>query len=105
MRGLRSPALCACVALAALGLASTARASAAPYAALLAPSGTCGPAADQLGLDAPAAQLAMQCLPNCARAQQWLTLLQLNPTLNAAGQVKLKRITSSAQFFPIFCMR
>ena len=100
MRGLRSPALCACVAAGALVLASAAGAASAsdPYAALLAPSGTCGPAADQLGLDAAAAQVAMQCLTNYARAQQGLGPLQLNATLNAAGQAKLKSNVSCAEF-------
>ena len=98
MRGLRSPALCACVAMAALGLAASASAAADPYAALLAPSSTCGPAADQLGLDAPTAQAAMQCLTNYARAQQGLAPLQLNTTLNAAGQTKLKSNVSCAEF-------
>jgi uncharacterized protein YkwD len=98
MRGLRSPALCACVALAALGLAAVARAAADPYAALLAPSATCGPASDQLGLDAATAQLAMQCLTNYARAQQGLSPLQINPTLNAAGQAKLKSDVGCAEF-------
>jgi uncharacterized protein YkwD len=98
MRGLRSPALCVCVAVAAFGLASVARAAADPYAALLAPTGTCGPAADQLGLDTATAQLAMQCLTNYARAQQSLSPLQLNPALNAAGQAKLKSNVSCAEF-------
>src|SRR5437868_561474 len=98
MRGLRSPALCACVAAAALGLASVASAAADPYASLLAPSGTCGPAADQLGLDAATAQLAMQCLTNYARAQQGLAPLQLNSTLSAAGQAKLKSNISCGEF-------
>jgi uncharacterized protein YkwD len=83
---------------AALGLASVARAASDPYAALLAPSSTCGPAADQLGLDASAAQLAMQCLTNYARAQQGLSPLQLNPALNVAGQAKLKSNISCAEF-------
>jgi uncharacterized protein YkwD len=98
--GLRSPALCVCVAVGALVLASTAGAKAAddPYAALVAPSGTCGPAADQLGIDATTAQLAMQCLTNYARAQQGLAPLQLNATLNAAGQTKLKSNISCAEF-------
>jgi uncharacterized protein YkwD len=82
----------------ALALASSAGAAADPYAALVAPSGTCGPAADQLGLDAPAAQVAMQCLTNYARAQESLAPLQLNPTLNAAGQAKLKSNVSCAEF-------
>jgi uncharacterized protein YkwD len=100
MRGLRSPALCVCVAVGALVLASAAGAASAtdPYAALLAPSGTCGPAADQLGLDAATAQAAMQCLTNYARAQQGLAPLQLNTTLNAAGQAKLKSNVSCAEF-------
>jgi uncharacterized protein YkwD len=98
--GLRSPALSVCVAAGALVLASTAGATAAddPYAALVAPSGTCGPAADQLGIDAATAQLAMQCLTNYARAQEGLAPLQLNATLNAAGQAKLKSNISCAEF-------
>jgi uncharacterized protein YkwD len=98
--GLRSPALYVCVAAGALVLASTAGATAAddPYAALVAPSGTCGPAADQLGIDAATAQLAMQCLTNYARAQEGLAPLQLNATLNAAGQAKLKSDISCAEF-------
>jgi uncharacterized protein YkwD len=98
MRGLRSPSLCACVAVGAFLLASSATAATDPYAALLAPSGTCGPAADQLGLDPAGAQLAMQCLTNYARAQQGLAPLQLNATLNAAGQAKLKSNISCAEF-------
>jgi uncharacterized protein YkwD len=98
--GLRSPAFCVCVAVGALVLASTAGAKAAddPYAALVAPSGTCGPAAAQLGIDAATAPLAMQCLTNYARAQQGLAPLQLNATLNAAGQAKLKSNISCAEF-------
>jgi uncharacterized protein YkwD len=100
VRGLRSPALCACVAAGALVLASAAGAAvtADPYATLLAPSGTCGPGADQLGLDAATAQTAMQCLTNYARAQQDLAPLELNATLNAAGQTKLKGNISCAEF-------
>jgi uncharacterized protein YkwD len=107
MRGLRSPALCACVAVGALVLASVAGASSAadPYAALLAPSGTCGPAAEQLGLDTATAQTAMQCLTNYARAQQGLAPLQLNATLNAAGQAKLKSDVSCAEFSHTPCGR
>jgi uncharacterized protein YkwD len=65
---------------------------------LVAPSGTCGPAADQLGLDAATAQFAMQCLTNYARAQEGLAPLQLNTTLNAAGQAKLESNISCAEF-------
>jgi uncharacterized protein YkwD len=81
-----------------LGLAATARAAGDPYAALLAPNGTCGAAADRLDLDAATAQLAMQCLTNYARAQEGLAPLQLNATLNAAGQAKLKSNVSCAEF-------
>jgi len=95
---LRSSALLACALAAALGLAATAQAAGDPYAALLAPSGTCGAAADRLDLDAPTAQLAMQCLTNYARAQEGLAPLQLNATLNAAGQAKLKSNVSCAEF-------
>jgi uncharacterized protein YkwD len=87
-----------CALAAALGFAVTAQAASDPYAALLAPSGTCGAAADRLDLDAPTAQLAMQCLTNYARAQEGLAPLQLNATLNAAGQAKLKSNVSCAEF-------
>ena len=95
---MRSSALLACALAAALGLAATAQAAGDPYAALLAPIGTCGAAADRLDLDAPTAQLAMQCLTNYARAQEGLAPLQLNATLNAAGQAKLKSNVSCAEF-------
>jgi uncharacterized protein YkwD len=65
---------------------------------MLAPVGTCGAAADQLGLDASVAQLAMQCLTNYARAQQGLAPLQLNATLNGAGQAKLTSDITCAEF-------
>jgi uncharacterized protein YkwD len=85
----------------ALGVPAAAGAAGAaddPYAALLAPAGTCGPSADQLGLDAPAAELAMQCLTNYARAQQRLAPLQLNAALDAAGQAKLVADADCGQF-------
>jgi uncharacterized protein YkwD len=88
----------ACALAAAFCLATTAQAAGDPYAALLAPIGTCGAAADQLSLDAPTAQLAMQCLTNYARAQQGLAPLQLNATLNAAGQAKLGSDITCAEF-------
>ena len=40
----------------------------------------------------------MQCLTNFARAQEGLAPLQLNATLNAAGQAKLKSNVSCAEF-------
>jgi uncharacterized protein YkwD len=40
----------------------------------------------------------MQCLTNYARVQESLPPLQLNPTLNAAGQAKLKSNVSCAEF-------
>jgi uncharacterized protein YkwD len=98
MGGLRLPALTACFVLAVLGLASSAAAGDDPYAALLAPTGTCAAAADQLDLDAATAQLAMQCLTNYARGQQSLPPLQLSSTLNAAGQAKLTTDLSCGEF-------
>jgi uncharacterized protein YkwD len=95
---LRLPTLIACLALAVLGLASSAAAGDDPYAALLAPTGSCGPVADQLDLDAATAQLAMQCLTNYARAQESLPPLQLSSTLTAAGQAKLKSDLSCGEF-------
>ena len=88
------------VALACVALAGAASVSAAddPYAALLAPSGTCGAAADQLDLDAATAQTAMVCLTNYARAQEGLAPLRANPTLNAAGQAKLAGDINCAEF-------
>jgi uncharacterized protein YkwD len=94
MRGLRLLALLVCL----FGIASSAGAADDPYAALLAPSGTCGAAADQSGLDLATAELAMQCLTNYARAQQGLSPLQLNGTLNAAGATKLASDLSCAEF-------
>jgi uncharacterized protein YkwD len=98
MRGLRLPALIACVVFVAVGPAASARAADDPYAALLAPAGTCGAASEQLNLDAETAQLAMQCLTNYARAQQSLPPLQLSSTLNTAGQSKLKSDISCGEF-------
>jgi uncharacterized protein YkwD len=98
MTGLRSLALPACLLVGMLSVASGAAAADDPYAALLAPSGTCGAAADQLNLDAPTAELTMQCLTNYARAQQSLAPLQLNETLNAAGAAKLASDLSCAEF-------
>jgi uncharacterized protein YkwD len=69
-----------------------------PYAALLAPSGTCGAAADQLDLDASTAQAVMQCLTNYARGQAGLAPLALTAALNGAGQAKLAADLSCAEF-------
>lgn len=94
---LRVSALAAC---AVLALAGTTAASAAddPYAALLAPSGTCGAAADQLDLDLETAETAMVCLTNYARAQDGLAPLHLNTMLDAAGQAKLAADLSCGEF-------
>ena len=94
---LRSSALLACATV-ALALAAPSGAADDPYAALLAPSGTCGAAADQLGLDAATAQTAMLCLTNYARAQNGLPPLRLNTSLNAAGQAKLASDMSCGEF-------
>jgi uncharacterized protein YkwD len=69
-----------------------------PYAALLAPSGTCGAAADQLGLDQATAQQTMQCLTNYARTRSGLGPLQLNAKLNEAGNAKLAADVSCREF-------
>ena len=100
MRGLRWSALVVCLFATALGLASHAGAATKddPYAALLAPSGTCGAAAEQLGLDLATAEVAMQCLTNYARAQEGLSALRLNATLNAAGATKLKSDITCGDF-------
>ena len=77
---------------------SGASADADPYAAMLAPAGTCGAAADQLDLDAPTAQSTMLCLTNYARAQQGLAPLQANTVLDAAGNAKLGADITCAEF-------
>jgi uncharacterized protein YkwD len=105
MRGLRLPALTACLIIGLLALASTAGAGDDPYAALLAPTGTCGAAADQLNLDATTAQLAMQCLTNFARAKQSLPPLRLSTTLNTAGRAKLTSDLSCGEFSHTPCGR
>ena len=90
---LRAALLCA-----VLVFAGGAAAADDPYAALLAPRGTCGPADEQLNLDVSAAQLVMQCLTNYARVQSELKPLQLNSTLNAAGNAKLAADLSCGVF-------
>ena len=95
---LRWPVACVCALLCAFGATPAGRAASDPYAAFLAPSGTCGAAADQLGLDPAAAQVAMQCLTNYARAHAKLGPLALNTTLGAAGQAKLKADLSCGEF-------
>ena len=47
--------------------------------------------ADELSIDQAAAQQAMTCLTNYARAQSGLVPLQPNSALNEAGQAKLRR--------------
>jgi uncharacterized protein YkwD len=94
---LRSSALLCC-AVAALTTAAPAVSADDPYASLLAPSGTCGPAADTLGLDAATAQTTMLCLTNYARAQSGLQPLRLNATLDTAGQAKLAADLSCREF-------
>src|SRR4051812_5670786 len=71
-------------------LCGTARADDDPFAGLLAPSGTCGSADEQLGLDQQTAQLTMLCLTNYARSRSGLSPVSLNGTLNDAGNAKLQ---------------
>jgi uncharacterized protein YkwD len=80
--------------LACLGGAGAASAADDP---LLAPSGTC-PSTDQLNLDEAAAQQAMLCLTNWARTQSGLPALQLDASLNEAGQAKLAADLSCGEF-------
>src|SRR2546421_1506216 len=96
MGSVRSVALVLCIAAFAGG--SAAHAADGPYASLLAPSGVCGPAAEQLGLDAATAQQTMLCLTNYARAQSGLPALTLNMTLTSAGAAKLAADLSCGEF-------
>jgi uncharacterized protein YkwD len=96
--------LLCCAALAGAAVPG-ARSADDPYAALLAPSGRCGVAADQLSLDQAAAQQAMTCLTNYARTQSGLVPLQPNSALNDAGQAKLAADLSCAEFSHSPCGR
>jgi uncharacterized protein YkwD len=79
-------------------LCGTAGAADDPYASLLAPGATCGPASDQLNLDQQTAQTVMLCFTNYARTQSGLTPLTLNSTLNDAGHAKLAADISCGVF-------
>jgi uncharacterized protein YkwD len=92
MRALAAAAVCLVLA------APVARADVDPYANLLAPSGACGAAADQLNLDPVAARAAMLCLTNYARAQSGLAPLKANALLDAAGDAKLDADLSCNEF-------
>jgi uncharacterized protein YkwD len=81
-----------------LAFAGGAAASDDPFAAMLAPAGTCGASDEQVNLDQGTAQLVMTCLTNYARAQSDLKPLQLNPTLSAAGNAKLGADVSCGVF-------
>lgn len=96
MGSVRGP-LVLLLAVAALA-APAAHAAGDPYASLLAPEGTCGAAADGLSLDAAAAEQAMLCLTNYARAQSGLQPLAANATLDAAGDAKLAADVRCGQF-------
>jgi uncharacterized protein YkwD len=96
--------LLCCAALAGAAVPG-ARSADDPYAALLAPSGQCGTAADQLGLGQAAAQQAMTCLTNYARGQSGLVPLQPNSALNDAGQAKLAADLSCGEFSHTPCGR
>ena len=87
-----------CLALVAGAAVPGARSADDPYAALVAPSGVCGAAADQLSLDLAVAEQAMTCLTNYARSQSGLAPLQRNPVLDDAGRAKLAADLSCAEF-------
>src|ERR1700690_1949853 len=77
--------------------APAAHASGDPYAALLAPAGTC--AADTtLHLSQATATRTMLCLTNYARARAGLAPLVLDPTLQLAGRAKLTADVSCGEF-------
>jgi len=83
---------------AALAFAGAAAAARDRHESLLAPSGTCGAAEDQLGLDQATARVVMACLTNYARRQYGLRPLRLVPALNAAGNAKLAADVSCGAF-------
>ena len=85
-------------ALVAAAAAASARSADDPYAALLAPAGTCGPAESRLGLPHAVAEQTMLCFTNYARAQSGLAALQWNATLTAAGDAKLGKDVSCGEF-------
>jgi uncharacterized protein YkwD len=96
-------ALLAACSLAAAGPAA-ARTAADPYAALLAPAGTC--AADtELGLSQEAASRVMLCLTNYARAQNGLALLKPAAALQLAGRDKLAADVSCSEFSHTPCSK
>lgn len=69
-----------------------------PYAALLAPAGSCGAAADTLSVDPGTARSTMLCLTNYARTHSGLAPLRANPVLDAAGNAKLAADLSCGEF-------
>ena len=94
---MRPPFLLVCLC-ALLAVAGGATAAADQYAELLAPSGTCGSADDQLDLEPAAAQLVMVCLTNYARTHSGLRPLRVNRVLNTAGNAKLAADVSCGSF-------
>jgi len=78
--------------------AGTSGAAAGGAASLLAPAGTCGPAADRLNLDVATARKAMLCLTNYARVHSGLKRLVGNALLNQAGEAKLDADLSCGEF-------
>jgi len=95
---MRSLAVLAAAALAAAAAASSSLAADDPYAALLAPPGTCGAAENQLALSHAVAEQTMLCFTNYARAESGLVPLQLNATLTEAGDAKLTKDVSCGEF-------
>ena len=96
-------AIVTCAVLAFAGAAGAAADD--PYAALLAPSGTCGAADTQLDLDAATAQAVMTCLTNYARTKSGRRPLHLNAALNVAGNAKLAADVSCGDFSHTPCGR
>jgi uncharacterized protein YkwD len=90
--------LTAIVACLVLAFAGGAAAADDPYAALLAPSGSCGAADAQLNLATTTARRVMTCLTNYARTHSGLRPLQLSAVLNSAGTAKLAADVSCGEF-------
>jgi uncharacterized protein YkwD len=104
MRGVLA-LICSLAALLGTACAAAAARADDPYAALLAPAGSCGNAEDGLDLDVASARTAMLCLTNYARRQRGLAPLKLSAVLHAAGQAKLAADVSCGQFSHAPCGR
>jgi len=95
----------ACLTVALLASGGAAGAAGDHDAALLAPPGACGPAAERLSLDQATAARTMLCLTNYARRRSGLAPLSANPLLDRAGRRKLAADLACGQFSHSPCGR